>query len=140
MGFPASGRRGAAARLVGGRGREVGPREHPVRGWWRADPSARVYHHLADRRSEDVRGELAIALEARKLEMIEEIFRGLGAWDRVRVARHPSRPTCAEYLGTVFEDVVEVHGDRRFGRRPPDSCPGRQCPQGRCHRRYRGIG
>ena len=54
-------------------------------------------------------------LEARRLEMIREIFSNLRPWDRVRVARHPSRPTCAEYLNTVFDEFIPLHGDRRFG-------------------------
>lgn len=55
------------------------------------------------------------ALESHRLNLINEIFSKLTAWDRVRIARHPSRPTCAEYQGAVFEEFVELHGDRRFG-------------------------
>ncbi len=54
-------------------------------------------------------------LEAQRLEVIRKIFSQLSAWDRVRIARHPSRPTSAEYIGLVFEDFLDVHGDRRFG-------------------------
>ncbi len=55
------------------------------------------------------------ALEAHRLERIKEIFSDLTAWDRVRIARHPSRPTCAQYLSSVFDEFVALHGDRRFG-------------------------
>jgi acetyl-CoA carboxylase carboxyl transferase subunit alpha len=54
-------------------------------------------------------------LEARRLALTQEIFSKLSAWDRVRVARHPSRPTSVEYIGLVFEDFLDIHGDRRFG-------------------------
>ena len=54
-------------------------------------------------------------LEARRLAVIQEIFSKLSAWDRVRIARHPSRPTSVEYIGLVFEDFLDIHGDRRFG-------------------------
>ena len=54
-------------------------------------------------------------LEARRLALIHEIFSKLSAWDRVRIARHPSRPTSVEYIGLVFEDFLDIHGDRRFG-------------------------
>ena len=54
-------------------------------------------------------------LEARKRDLIREIFSKLSAWDRVRIARHPSRPTSAEYVGLLFEEFVDIHGDRRFG-------------------------
>ena len=54
-------------------------------------------------------------LERRKKELTERIFSNLSAWDRVRVARHPSRPTCLEYVKQILDDFTELHGDRRFG-------------------------
>jgi acetyl-CoA carboxylase carboxyl transferase subunit alpha len=54
-------------------------------------------------------------LEAQRLDLIGRIFTNLSPWDRVRIARHPSRPTSAEYLGIVFDEFIDVHGDRRFG-------------------------
>jgi acetyl-CoA carboxylase carboxyl transferase subunit alpha len=54
-------------------------------------------------------------LKARKAQLIDEIFQDLTPWDRVRVARHPSRPTSAEYINLVFDDFIDLHGDRRFG-------------------------
>ncbi|MEH1165974.1 acetyl-CoA carboxylase carboxyltransferase subunit alpha [Micromonospora sp. CPCC 205539] len=33
-------------------------------------------------------------------------------WDTVRVARHPGRPTTLDYLDSVFDGFVELHGDR----------------------------
>lgn len=54
-------------------------------------------------------------LEKRKAELRQRIFSNLDAWDRVCLARHPARPTCAEYLHLTFEDFVEIHGDRHFG-------------------------
>jgi acetyl-CoA carboxylase carboxyl transferase subunit alpha len=54
-------------------------------------------------------------LQARKAQLIEEVFSSLSSWDRVRVARHPSRPTSAEYINLVFDEFIDLHGDRRFG-------------------------
>ncbi|MEW1585317.1 acetyl-CoA carboxylase carboxyltransferase subunit alpha [Micromonospora vinacea] len=34
------------------------------------------------------------------------------AWDTVRTARHPGRPTTLDYLDSVFDGFVELHGDR----------------------------
>ncbi|PGH44552.1 acetyl-CoA carboxylase carboxyl transferase subunit beta [Micromonospora sediminicola] len=34
------------------------------------------------------------------------------AWETVRVARHPGRPTTLDYLETAFDGFVELHGDR----------------------------
>ena len=38
-----------------------------------------------------------------------------GAWERVKLARHPDRPYTLDYIGLIFTDFTEVHGDRRFG-------------------------
>lgn len=35
--------------------------------------------------------------------------------DRVQVARHPERPTTLAYIDAIFEDFIELHGDRLFG-------------------------
>jgi acetyl-CoA carboxylase carboxyl transferase subunit alpha len=53
-------------------------------------------------------------LEARAAELRAEIFRGLKPWQRVQVARHPSRPSMLDYVEMLFTDFTEVHGDRRF--------------------------
>ncbi len=46
--------------------------------------------------------------------LIGEIFSKLNAWERVQVARHPERPQTSDYLSAVFDDFVELHGDRYF--------------------------
>ena len=43
-----------------------------------------------------------------------EIYRGLTPWQRVLVARHPSRPTTLDYIERLFTRFVEIHGDRRY--------------------------
>jgi acetyl-CoA carboxylase carboxyl transferase subunit alpha len=40
---------------------------------------------------------------------------GRSAIERVRLARHPSRPQALEYIEGLFKDFFEIHGDRRFG-------------------------
>ncbi|MFG1866537.1 acetyl-CoA carboxylase carboxyltransferase subunit alpha [Micromonospora arborensis] len=37
------------------------------------------------------------------------------AWDTVRMARHPGRPTTLDYLDSVFDGFVQLHGDRLGG-------------------------
>jgi acetyl-CoA carboxylase carboxyl transferase subunit alpha len=53
-------------------------------------------------------------LEARAAELRAEIFRTLKPWQRVQVARHPSRPSMLDYVEMLFTHFTEVHGDRRF--------------------------
>src|ERR671913_89543 len=53
-------------------------------------------------------------LESRVGAMREDLYRNLTPWQRVQVARHPSRPTTLDYVERLFTDFVELHGDRRF--------------------------
>jgi len=39
----------------------------------------------------------------------------LTAWDRVKLARHASRPKTLDYLAEITTDFVELHGDRSYG-------------------------
>jgi acetyl-CoA carboxylase carboxyl transferase subunit alpha len=36
------------------------------------------------------------------------------AWDTVQLARHPQRPYTLDYARAIFDDFVELHGDRMF--------------------------
>lgn len=47
--------------------------------------------------------------------MKREIFANLDAWDTVEVARHDARPQTLDYLELVFDEFVELHGDRAMG-------------------------
>ncbi len=38
----------------------------------------------------------------------------LTSWDRVLLARHPKRPTAKDYIEHIFDDFIELHGDRNF--------------------------
>ncbi|MBM7605650.1 acetyl-CoA carboxylase carboxyl transferase subunit alpha [Metabacillus crassostreae] len=54
-------------------------------------------------------------LEAR-LEFLEgEIYTNIKPWDRVQIARHPSRPTTLDYIEHIFTNFLECHGDRYYG-------------------------
>jgi acetyl-CoA carboxylase carboxyl transferase subunit alpha len=53
-------------------------------------------------------------LEGRVSSMRGDLYRNLTPWQRVQVARHPSRPTTLDYVESLFTDFVELHGDRRF--------------------------
>lgn len=36
------------------------------------------------------------------------------AWDRVILARKTDRPKALDYINSIFEDFIELHGDRNF--------------------------
>ena len=51
-----------------------------------------------------------------KLELMrEDLYKNLTPWQRVQIARHPSRPYALDYVERCFTDFLELHGDRYFG-------------------------
>jgi acetyl-CoA carboxylase carboxyl transferase subunit alpha len=63
--------------------------------------------------------EIDFESEIRKLEkkarrLQEEIFADLSPWQKVQLSRHPGRPYMLDYVERLFEDFVELHGDRAF--------------------------
>jgi acetyl-CoA carboxylase carboxyl transferase subunit alpha len=40
------------------------------------------------------------------------------AWERVQLARHPKRPHALDYIGRLFTEFMELHGDRAFADDP----------------------
>ena len=87
------------------------PFEEPIREVEQQMEAVRANTELKGPDREKMLKELA----AQRLDLIGRIFSSLTPWDRVRIARHPSRPTSAEYLNIVFDEFIDVHGDRRFG-------------------------
>jgi len=48
-------------------------------------------------------------------EKLAHISRGPSAWEQVKLARHPARPTTLDYLDRLMDDFYELHGDRLYG-------------------------
>ena len=48
-------------------------------------------------------------------ETTREIYANLTPWQTVQVARHKDRPQTNDYLNLMFDEFVELHGDRHFG-------------------------
>ena len=38
----------------------------------------------------------------------------ISAWEKVEIARNPNRKTALDYIENIFEDFIELHGDRGF--------------------------
>jgi acetyl-CoA carboxylase carboxyl transferase subunit alpha len=58
------------------------------------------------------------ALRRLKRELVEvqkKVFGSLDPWQTVEVSRHPNRPKTSDYLDLVFDEFVELHGDKSFG-------------------------
>lgn len=45
-------------------------------------------------------------------EKRKEIYSNLTPWQIVQVARHPNRPHTLDYINNLFDDYIELHGDR----------------------------
>ncbi len=48
-------------------------------------------------------------------ELRREFYEHLGPWQRAQIARHPQRPYTLDFVGMLFTDFVELHGDRGYG-------------------------
>jgi acetyl-CoA carboxylase carboxyl transferase subunit alpha len=48
-------------------------------------------------------------------ELRREFYNHLGPWQRAQIARHQLRPYTLDYIGLLFTDFMELHGDRAFG-------------------------
>ncbi len=62
----------------------------------------------------EVRNEIRL-LRRELVTLKKQIYANLKPWETVEVARHPDRPMTADYLELVFDEFVELHGDRTFG-------------------------
>ncbi|MFP6650331.1 MAG: acetyl-CoA carboxylase carboxyltransferase subunit alpha [Pirellulaceae bacterium] len=54
-------------------------------------------------------------LKKKIADTTRDIYDNLSPWDTVQVARHKDRPHTSDYLSMVFDEFVELHGDRHFG-------------------------
>jgi acetyl-CoA carboxylase carboxyl transferase subunit alpha len=54
-------------------------------------------------------------LRRERVELIKRIYSELEPWQTVQIARHPDRPMTTDYLDLVFDEFVELHGDKTFG-------------------------
>jgi len=61
----------------------------------------------------DARDEIAqLAEKVRSQSKVE------GVWKQVELARHPERPYSLDYIDRIFDNFIELHGDRAFADDP----------------------
>lgn len=48
-------------------------------------------------------------------DLKKKVYSQLEAWQSVQVARHPDRPMTTDYIDLIFDEFVELHGDKAFG-------------------------
>ena len=57
-------------------------------------------------------------LTKKSQQLTRDIYSKLTAWQIAQVARHPQRPYTLDYVGGLFSDFRELHGDRSFSDDP----------------------
>ncbi len=57
-------------------------------------------------------------LETRLQKLMKDTYSKLTRWQRYQLAKHPDRPYTLDYIGKIFTDFVELHGDRLFADDP----------------------
>ncbi len=57
-------------------------------------------------------------LEEKLYRLQKEIFSNLTGWQITQLARHIDRPKASHYVQWMFENFVELHGDRSYGDDP----------------------
>jgi acetyl-CoA carboxylase carboxyl transferase subunit alpha len=53
-------------------------------------------------------------LGKKSLQLTKDIYAHLTPWQVTQIARHPQRPYTLDYVGEMFTDFQELHGDRAF--------------------------
>jgi acetyl-CoA carboxylase carboxyl transferase subunit alpha len=53
-------------------------------------------------------------LQKKSQGLLKEIYAKLTPWQVSQLARHPQRPYTLDYVGDIFTDFHELHGDRTF--------------------------
>ncbi len=53
-------------------------------------------------------------LNVEKDELYKKIYSNLNPWQKVQVSRHSDRPHTLDYINNIFDDVVLLHGDKKY--------------------------
>jgi acetyl-CoA carboxylase carboxyl transferase subunit alpha len=53
-------------------------------------------------------------LEEKAAKLARKVFANLSPMQKVQLSRHPNRPYTGDYVSRLFQDFVELKGDRRF--------------------------
>ena len=54
-------------------------------------------------------------LKRKLTDTMRSVYSNLTPWQTVQIARHKDRPHTTDYLSLVFDEFVELHGDKLFG-------------------------
>lgn len=82
-------------------------------------PLAEMETKIAELESAAQGGGASIDEEVKKLrekasKQLKDIYSNLNPWQKTQIARHPDRPHFNDYIDTLFDEWIELAGDRKF--------------------------
>ncbi|MEK7850476.1 MAG: acetyl-CoA carboxylase carboxyl transferase subunit alpha, partial [Deltaproteobacteria bacterium] len=82
-------------------------------------PIAELERKIDELRELTASGKVDFKEDIKKLEkkagkLQAETFSHLTKWQKVLLSRHINRPYTLDYIGLIFTDFIELHGDRNF--------------------------
>ncbi len=82
-------------------------------------PLEQLYQQLEKLKEVEAIGDVDVSknvkdLESKIVKTKEEIYSNLTGWQKVQLSRHPQRPYTMYYVENIFDEFVELHGDRQF--------------------------
>jgi len=84
-----------------------------------AELEARIdeLRYVQDDSAVDISEEIS-RLQKKSQSLTKEIYGKLSPWQVAQVARHPQRPYTLDYIGALFTEFEELHGDRSYSDDP----------------------
>lgn len=84
------------------------------------EPIAQLYDKRKKLVEMQVQGDLNLDDKIAELDKLidekkETLYSNLSAWQRVQLSRHPERPYTLYYIHHIFDNFIELHGDRKAG-------------------------
>lgn len=80
-------------------------------------PLESLYDQLAQIKQIEAQGDVDVSaairdLESKIIQLKTEIYGNLSGWQKVQLSRHPERPYTLFYIQQIFQNFIELHGDR----------------------------
>mgnify|MGYP001308995681 CR=1 FL=1 len=64
--------------------------------------------------NKDINNDKIQKLNKKKDELYKKIYSNLDPWQKVQVSRHGERPHTVDYIKNIFQDIVILHGDKKY--------------------------
>ncbi|MFD9628934.1 acetyl-CoA carboxylase carboxyltransferase subunit alpha [Peribacillus muralis] len=83
----------------------------------------KLENHIVELRKLSTKHELDLTevlnnLEQKASEIKSHLHENMDIWDKIKLSRIQQRPTTLDFIHHIFEDFIELHGDRLYGDDP----------------------